>query len=38
MISDTSRSTRAWSLIAANWPTVTAAKPVYSASVAKIHG
>ena len=37
-ISEMSRSARVWSLIASNWPTVTAANAVYSASVAKIHG
>ena len=38
MTSETSRSAIAWSLIASNWPTATAANAVYSPSVANSHG
>jgi hypothetical protein len=37
-ITETSRNARAWSLMASNWPALTDANAVYSASVAKIHG
>ena len=37
-ISDTSRRSSMWSLICSNWPMVTLANAVYSASVANIHG
>ena len=37
-MSEMSRSARMWSSIALNWPVVTLANAVYSASVAKIHG
>jgi hypothetical protein len=36
--SEMSRSARRWSLATSNWPRATAAKFVYSPSVAKIHG
>ena len=36
--SEMSRSVRRWSLATSNWPRATAAKFVYSPSVAKIHG
>jgi hypothetical protein len=36
--SEMSRSVRRWSLAVSNWPSATAAKFVYSPSVAKIHG
>jgi hypothetical protein len=36
--SETSRSARRWSLATSNWPRATAAKFVYSPSVANSHG